>query len=68
MDELKPTFGEEASSRFGVCRWYGEFNCDRSSRQDEFRESRSKSFVIPKPIYDVRVRYHTIHLLKKGKC
>ena len=30
--------------------WHGEFNRGRSSLQDEFREGRSKSVVVPKTI------------------
>ena len=33
-----------------ICRWYGEFNPDRSSHQDEFCEGRPKSVVAPETI------------------
>ena len=37
-DKLNSIFGDEASSRTSVYRWYGgEFNRGRSSLQDEFR-------------------------------
>ena len=37
----------EAPSRTSVYRWYFEFNRGRSSLQDEFREGRPKSVVVP---------------------
>ena len=46
IDELNSIFGDEAPSRASVYRWYGEFNRDRSSLQDEFREGRPKLVVI----------------------
>ena len=54
MDELNPIFADEAPSRTSVYRWYGEFNRGRSSLQDEFREGRPKSAVVPKTIDAVR--------------
>ena len=50
IDELKSIFDDEAPSRTSVYRWYGEFNRGRSSLQNEFRESRPKSVVIPATI------------------
>ena len=47
-------FGDEAPSSTSVYRWYGEFNRDRSSLQDEFRKGRPKSVVVPKTIDVVR--------------
>ena len=49
-------------------RWYGEFNRGRSSLQDEFRECRPKSVVVPETIdavhqlllQDRHVTYHEI--------
>ena len=52
--ELNLIFGNEAPLRTSVYRWYGEFNRGRSSLQDEFREDRPKSVVIPETIDDVR--------------
>ena len=37
-----------------VYRWYGEFKQGRSSLQDEFREGRPISVVVPKTIDSVR--------------
>ena len=54
IDELNLIFGDEAQSRTSVYRWYGEFNRSRSSLQDEFRDSRSKSAVVPETIDAVR--------------
>ena len=55
LDELNSIFGDEAPSRTSVVyRWYGEFNRGRSSLQDEFREGRSKSVVVPETINAVR--------------
>ena len=53
-DELNTIFGDEAPSRTSVYRWYGEFNRHRSSLQDEFREGRPKSVVVPETIDAVR--------------
>ena len=50
IDEFNSIFGDEASSRISVYRWYG----DRSSLQDEFREGRPKSVVVPETIDAVR--------------
>ena len=47
-------FGDEAPLRTSVYECYGEFNRGRSSLQDEFRESRSKSIVVPETIDAVR--------------
>ena len=54
MDRLNSIFGDEAPSRTSVYRWYSEFNRCRSSLQDEFREGRPKSAVVPKTIEAVR--------------
>ena len=40
----------EAPSRTSVYRWYCEFNRCCSSLQDEFREGRPKSVVVPETI------------------
>ena len=53
IDELDSIFDDEAPSSTSVYQWYGEFNRDRSSLQDEFREGRLKSVVIPQTIDDV---------------
>ena len=51
LDELNSIFGDEAPSRTSVVyRWYGEFNRGRSSLQDEFREDRPKTVVVPETI------------------
>ena len=54
IDEFNSIFGDEASSRTSVYRWYGEFNRDRSSLQDEFREDRPQSVVVPETTNAVR--------------
>ena len=54
IDELNSIFSDEAPSRTSVYRWYGEFNQSRSSLQDEFREGRPKSVVVPETIDAVR--------------
>ena len=51
---IKLNSGDEASSRTSVYRWYGELNRGRSSLQDEFREGRPKSVVVPEAIKAVR--------------
>ena len=50
IDELNLIFGNDASSRISVYQWYYEFNRGRSSLQDEFREGRPKSVVVPETI------------------
>ena len=50
MNELNSIFGDEASSRTSVYRWYGEFNRGSSSLQNEFRKGRPKSVVVPETI------------------
>ena len=50
IDELNSILGDEAPSRTSVYRWYGEFKRGRSSLQDEFREGRPKSVVVPETI------------------
>ena len=52
IDELNSIFGDEAPS--SVSRCYGRFNRGHSSLQDEFREGRPKSVVVPKIIDAVR--------------
>ena len=47
IDELNSIFGNEAPSRTSVYRMYGIFNRGRNSLQDEFREDRPKSVVVP---------------------
>ena len=50
IDELNSIFGDEASSKTSVYRWYGEFDRGSRSFQDEFREGRPKSVVVPETI------------------
>ena len=50
IDKLNSIFGNEASSRTSVYRWYSEFNRGRISLQDEFRKGRPKSVVVPETI------------------
>ena len=52
--ELNSFFGDETPSRTCVYRWYDEFNRGRSSFEDEFREGRLKSVVVPETIDAVR--------------
>ena len=54
IDEINSIFGDEAPSRTSVSRWYAEFNWSRSSHQDELREGRPKSAVVPQTINAVR--------------
>ena len=54
IDEFNLIFGDEASSRASVYRWYGVFNRGRSSLQDEFREGCPKSVVVPETLDAVR--------------
>ena len=54
IDEVNPIFDDEDPSRTSVYRRYGEFNRSRSLLQDEFRERRPKSVVVPKFIDAVR--------------
>ena len=54
IDKLDSIFGDEAPSRTSVYRWYREFNRAYSSLQDEFREGRLKSVVVPETIDVVR--------------
>ena len=53
IDKLNSIFGDEAPSRTSIYRWYGEFTRGRSSLQDEFREGRPKSVVVPETIVAV---------------
>ena len=41
---------DKSPSRTSVYRWYGEFIRGRSSPEDEFREGRPKSVVVPETI------------------
>ena len=55
IDKLNTIFDDEAPpSRTSVYQWYGEFNRGHSSLQDEFREGRPKSIVVPETIDAVR--------------
>ena len=54
IDELNSIFGDEAPSRTSVYRWCGEFHRGCSSLQDEFRNGRPKSVVVPETIDAVR--------------
>ena len=68
IDEFNSLFGDEAPSKASVFRWYGGFNRGRTSLQDEFREGRPKSVVVPEPIdagrqlilQDRHVTYHKV--------
>ena len=54
IDELNSIFGSEAPSSTIVYRWYGKFNRDFSSLQDEFLECHPKSVIVPETIDVVR--------------
>ena len=54
IDELNLILGDEAQSRTNVYQWHFEFNRGRSLLQDEFREGRPKSVVVPETIDAVR--------------
>ena len=54
MEEINSIFGDAASSRTSVYRWYDEFNRANSLLQNEFREGRPKLVVIPETIGAVR--------------
>ena len=54
IDELNSIFGNEPPSWTSVYRWYCEFNWVRISFQDEFRQGRPKSVVVPETIDAVR--------------
>ena len=54
IDELNSIFSDEAPSRTSVYWWCGEFNRGLGSLQDEFREGRPKSVVVPETIDAVR--------------
>ena len=54
IDELYSIFGDEVPSRTCVYRRFTEFNRGRSSLNDEFREGRPKSVIVPKNIDAVR--------------
>ena len=51
---LNLIFGDETLLRTSVYWWYGEFNRCCSSLQDEFRQGRPKSVVVPEIINAVR--------------
>ena len=53
-NQLVSTFGDEAPSKTTVDRWYQEFSLGRRSLQDEFREGRPTSVVLPETIDAVR--------------
>ena len=55
IDEVNLSFGDETPSRSSIYRWYGEFNRGRSLRQDEFREGRPRSVVVPETIDAARI-------------
>lgn len=50
FDELNSLYSNEAPSYSTVKNWYNEFNRGRCSLQDESREGRPKSVVVPKNI------------------
>jgi len=54
IDELKSLYGDQAPSYSTVKNWYNEFNRGRSSLNDEFREGRPKTSVVPENIDAVR--------------
>ncbi|XP_055316153.1 histone-lysine N-methyltransferase SETMAR-like [Sitodiplosis mosellana] len=54
IDELISLYGEQAPSFSTVKNWYNEFNRGRHSLQDEHREGRPKSAVVPENIDAVR--------------
>ena len=54
IDEVNSIFSDVAPLRTSPYRWFGEFNRGRSSLQDEFRECRPKSVVVPETIDGVR--------------
>ena len=53
IEELNSILGDEAPSRTSIYRGCGKFNRGRSSLQDEFREGRPKSVVVPETIDSV---------------
>lgn len=50
INELNSLYGDDAPSYSTVKNWYNEFNRGRRSLQDEFREGRPKSVVVPENI------------------
>lgn len=54
FDELNSLYGEQAPSLSTIKNWYNEFNRGRRSLQDEFREGRPKSVVLPENVDAVR--------------
>lgn len=50
IDELNSLYSDKAPSYSTVKNWYNEFNRGRRSLQDEFREGRPKSVVVPENI------------------
>ncbi|XP_037958961.1 uncharacterized protein LOC119688351 [Teleopsis dalmanni] len=53
-DELKSLYGDEAPSYSIVKKWFNEFNRGRRSFNDEYREGRPKTAVVPENIDAVR--------------
>ncbi|KAK4887154.1 hypothetical protein RN001_003425 [Aquatica leii] len=53
-DQVASTFGDEAPYRAIMFCWFSEFHRKRTLPQDEFREGRSKSAVVPENIDAVR--------------
>lgn len=54
VTKLQETFGDEAPSRATVYRWFAEFDRGRESLQDEYREGRPRSVVLPHNIDAVK--------------
>ncbi|XP_037929589.1 uncharacterized protein LOC119664219, partial [Teleopsis dalmanni] len=54
IDEFKSFFGDEAPSHNTVKNWFNEFNRGRRSLNDEFREARPKTSVVPENVDAVR--------------
>lgn len=54
IDELKSLYGDEAPSYSTVKNWFNEFNRGRRSLEDEGREGRPKTVVVPENIDAVR--------------
>jgi len=54
IDELKSLYVDEAPSFSTVKNWFNEFNRGSRSLNDEFREGRPKTAVVPENIDAVR--------------
>lgn len=54
INQLTSTFGVESPHLATVKRWYNEFLRGRQSLQDEFREGRPKTVVVPETVDAVR--------------